>query len=267
MKSADLKPGIVVRLRAAGCVFAEDEADVLLATTEEPAAIDAMVARRSAGVPLEQVVGWAEIAGIRVTVRPGVFVPRRRTEALIRAAVAVAKPGATVLDLCCGTGAIGAAIATAVPGVRLWASDVDPTAVRCARENLAAFGADVRQADVDDAIPSDLRGSVDVLVANVPYVPSAALQYLPAEARLHEPAYAHDGGADGLAVLRRVALRARYWLRPSGWLFTECSLDQADAAAVILRDAGLSASVVHDDDLDVAVVAGHRLIDGDHLRR
>jgi release factor glutamine methyltransferase len=265
--SADLKPGIVVRLRAAGCVFAEDEADVLLATSTEPAAIDAMVSRRTAGVPLEQVVGWAEIAGVRVTVRPGVFVPRRRTEALIRAAVAVTKPGATVLDLCCGTGAIGAAMATAIPGVRLWASDVDPTAVRCARENLAAFGADVRQADVDDAIPSELRGRVDVLVANVPYVPSAALQYLPAEARLYEPASAHDGGADGLAVLRRVALRARYWLRPGGWQFSECSLDQADAAAVILRDAGLITSVVLDDELDVGVAAGHRPIDGDHLRR
>ena len=82
-------------------------------------------------------MGWAEFAGVRVRVHPGVFVPRRRTEALVRAAVAVTRPGAVVLDLCCGTGAIGAAIAAAVPGVRLWASDVDPVAVRCARENLA----------------------------------------------------------------------------------------------------------------------------------
>jgi release factor glutamine methyltransferase len=263
----DLKPGIVARLRAAGCVFAEDEADVLLATTTDPTALDTMVSRRATGVPLEQVVGWAEFAGVRVAVQAGVFVPRRRTEALVRAAVAVTDPGATVLELCCGTGAIGAAIATAVPSVRLWASDIDPVAVRCAQENLAVFQAEVVLGDVDDALPSQLRDGVDVLVANVPYVPSAEVDYLPAEARMHEPSTALDGGVDGLAVLRRVAVRAPYWLRPGGWLFTECSQEQADAAAAVLRDAGLVASVAYDDDLDVAIVSGQRSIDDDHLRR
>ncbi len=263
----DLKPGIVARLREAGCVFAEDEADVLLAATTETATLDAMVSRRATGVPLEQVVGWAEFAGVRVVVHPGVFVPRRRTEALVRVAVAVTRSGAVVLDLCCGTGAIGAAIAAAVPGVRLWASDIDPAAVRCARENLAHLGADVRHGDVDDAVPSHLQGRVDVIAANVPYVPSADVDYLPAEARMHEPRTALDGGVDGLNVLRRVATRARYWLCPGGWLITECALNQAEAAARVLRESGLIASVVDDRDLEVAIVAGQRPIDGDHLRR
>jgi len=265
--SHDLRPGIVARLRAAGCVFAEDEADVLLATSTEPAALDAMVSRRTSGVPLEHVVGWAEFAGVRVIVHPGVFVPRRRTEALVRAAVAVTRSDAVVLDVCCGTGAIGAAIAAAVPGVRLWASDIDPAAVRCARENLAALGADVRYGDVDDAVPGHLRGAVDVIVANVPYVPTAEVDYLPAEARLHEPRTALDGGADGLSVLRRVANQAWYWLRPGGWLFSECAPNQAELATRVLNDSGLIASVAYDSDLDVAVVAGQRPIDDDHPRR
>ena len=267
MTSHELKPGIVARLREAGCVFAEDEADVLLATTTEPATLDEMVSRRVGGVPLEHVVGWAEFAGVRVRVYPGVFVPRRRTEALVRAAVAVTRPGAVVLDLCCGTGAIGAAIATAVPGVRLWASDVDQAAVRCARENLAAFGADVQHADVDDAVPTYLRGGVDIIVANVPYVPSAEVDYLPTEARMYEPRQALDGGVDGLDVLRRVAKRAQYWLRPGGWCFTECALDQAETAVAVLRDSGLIAWAADDSDLEVAIVMGQRPIDGDHLRR
>jgi release factor glutamine methyltransferase len=265
--SEDLKTGIVARLRAAGCVFAEDEADVLLATSTEPATLDQMVSRRASGVPLEQVVGWADFAGVRVIVHPRVFVPRRRTEALVRAAVAVTQPGATVVDLCCGTGAIGAAIAAAVPALRLWASDVDPLAVRCARENLAALGADVRHSDVDHAVPVHLRGHVDVITANVPYVPSTEVAYLPTEARVHEPRTALDGGVDGLSVLRRVAAQARYWLRPGGWLFTECALDQADAATAVLRDAGLIATAANDTDLEVAIVAGQRRIDDDHLRR
>jgi release factor glutamine methyltransferase len=265
--SHDLRPGIVARLREAGCVFAEDEADVLLATTTEPPTLDAMVSRRVTGVPLEHVVGWAEFAGVRVTVHPGVFVPRRRTEALVRAAIAVTFPGAVVLDVCCGTGAIGAAIAAAVPGVRLWASDVDPVAVRCARENLAALGAEVRYGDVDDAVPSRLHGVVDVVAANVPYVPTAEVDYLPAEARLHEPRTALDGGVDGLSVLRRVATRARYWLRPGGWLFTECASNQAETALEVLYSSGFIASVAYDSDLDVCIVAGQRHIDGDHLRR
>ena len=131
---------VVRRLRAAGCVFAEDEARLLLAEARTADQLDALVERRVAGEPLEHLLGWAEFAGLRIAVGPGVFVPRRRTEVLVAEAVALARPGAVVVDLCCGSGAVGVAVASAVPGIELHAADVDPAAVACARANLAGLG-------------------------------------------------------------------------------------------------------------------------------
>lgn len=245
-------------LRAAGCVFAEDEAELLMAATDDPARLEAMVSRRASGVPIEYVVGWAGFGGLRVEVDPGVFVPRYRTEVLAELAVGRTRPGAVVVDLCCGSGAIGLVVASRVAGVRLVASDVDPVAVACARRNLAHVAATVVCGDLFDALPRDLVGAVDILLTNVPYVPSGAVAYLPAEAREHEPLSALDGGGDGLDVLRRVAAQAGSWLTVGGLLFVETSHDQADVAASVLRQSGLRSEVVVDDERDVAVVIGAR---------
>ncbi|MGZ4777439.1 MAG: putative protein N(5)-glutamine methyltransferase, partial [Oryzihumus sp.] len=204
---------IVPALRAAGCVFAEEEAALLVAAATGHG-LAALVRRRVAGEPLEQVLGWAEFCGQRFVVEPGVFVPRQRTRLLVREAVALARPGAVVLDVCCGVGAVGAAVAAAVPGAELWAADVDPVAVRCAERNLAAFGGRAFAGDLYDALPAGLRGRVDVLVANAPYVPTAEIAMMPPEARDHELTAALDGGADGVDVQRRVAAAAPDWLAP-----------------------------------------------------
>src|SRR5688500_18330050 len=119
---------VVATLRAAGCVFAEDEADLLLAAAADPAEVDALVARGVAGEPLEHLLGWVECCGLRLAVAPGVFVPRRRTEALVEQAVARTRPRAVVVDLCCGSGAVGAAVAAQVPDIDLHAADIDPAA-------------------------------------------------------------------------------------------------------------------------------------------
>ena len=202
--SQHFRYAVVARLRAAGCVFAEDEAGLLVATARTPAELDVMVDRRVAGVPLEHVLGWAEFCGLRIAVDAGVFVPRRRTEFLVRQAAALAPARAVVVDLCCGSGAIATALAASLDGAGTHATDIDPAAVRCARRNLAPSGGHVYQGDLYDPLPAALRGRVDVLVANAPYVPTGAIATMPPEARLHEPQVALDGGADGLGVQRRV---------------------------------------------------------------
>ncbi|MFF7457119.1 putative protein N(5)-glutamine methyltransferase [Kitasatospora sp. NPDC008115] len=257
--SVSLRSAVTTRLRAAGCVFAEDEARILLAAAATPAVLAAMVRDRAAGRPLEHVAGWAEFAGLRIAVDPGVFVPRRRSEFLARSAAALAHRDALVVDLCCGTGALGAALAATVAHpVRLYAADLDPAAVRCARRNLAATGAEVSEGDLFHALPARLRGRVDVLLANVPYVPTADIALLPAEARLHEARPALDGGADGLDVLRRVAAEAPHWLAPGGALLFETSDQQAATALDVVTAAGLAAVLGYDDDLDATVVTATR---------
>jgi release factor glutamine methyltransferase len=247
---------IVTRLRAAGCVFAEDEARLLTAAARTPAELDAMVGQRVAGLPLEQVLGWAEFCGLRITVAPGVFVPRRRTEFLVRQAVALARPGDVIVDLCCGAGAIGAALAAAVDGAEVHAADIDPAAVRCARQNLPADR--VYQGDLYDALPAGLRGRIAILAANVPYVPTREIGLLPAEARAHEPRTALDGGADGLDVLRRVAIGAAAWLAPGGYLLSETSDRQVPLAEAVVTASGLAARVARSPDLDATVIIARR---------
>jgi release factor glutamine methyltransferase len=215
-----------------------------------------MVDRRVAGLPLEQVLGWAEFCGLRLAVDPGVFVPRRRTEFLVRQAVALAGPHAIVVDLCCGVGAVGAALAASVAGARVHAVDIDPAAVACARRNLDGFGVHVYQGDLYDALPPALRGRVDVVVANVPYVPTDEMGLLPAEARAHEPRVALDGGPDGLDVLRRVAAGAPGWLVPGGHLLIETSERQATSAVAAFAASGLRARVEASADLNATVVIG-----------
>jgi release factor glutamine methyltransferase len=253
------EPAVVALLRGAGCVFAEDEARMLVAEAGSPADLVAMVDARRSGLPLEQVLGFAEFCGLRIAVDPGVFVPRRRTEVLVARAVALAREAGdrpVVVDLCCGSGAVGAALAAALGAVDLFAVELDPVAVRCARRNLAAWDAEVYEGDLFAPLPACLQGRVDVLVANVPYVPTDAIATMPPEARLHEPRLALDGGADGLEVLRRVSAEAARWLAPTGSLLVETSEAQAAAAVAAFADGGLVARAVSEEEIGATVVTG-----------
>ncbi|MFF4116492.1 putative protein N(5)-glutamine methyltransferase [Streptomyces sp. NPDC001714] len=252
---------VVSALRAAGCVFAEDEAELILATARTPDELAAMVDRRAAGRPLEHVLGWAEFHGLRVLVEPGVFVPRRRTEFLVDQALAQAPGASVVVDLCCGSGAVGAALAAALGDVELHAADIDPAAVGCAGRNIAPYGGHAHVGDLFDALPAVLRGRTGILAANVPYVPSDEVGLLPAEAREHEPLVALDGGGDGLDVLRRVAAGAREWLAPGGCVLVETSERQAEDAVETFRHAGLTTRLAVSEELYANVVIGVR--DGD----
>jgi len=274
---------VVETLRAAGCVFAEDEAALLLAAASaaaaagDPADLASMVARRTAGVPLEYVLGWAEFRGHRFALEEGVFVPRHRTGFLVGIATELAEQAmvgragrpVVIVDLCCGSGALGAVVAAdlggagavgganGASGVELHAADIEPAAVRCARRNVVPVGGQVHEGDLYDPLPPDLRGRVDVLIANAPYVPTAAIRLMPPEAREHEPLVALDGGPDGLDVLRRVLAGAEAWLAPDGHLLVETSVDQAPALTAAAERHGLAARVEHSvhDEATVLITA------------
>jgi release factor glutamine methyltransferase len=247
----------VAALRAAGCVYAEEEAALLL-ETDGP--VDALVARRVGGEPLEWVLGWAEFADQRLVVRPGVFVPRRRTELLAALAVARLRPASVAVELCCGAAPVAATILEEVPFVEVHAADVDPVAVACARENLP--NGNVHEGDLYDALPADLRGRIDVLVANTPYVPTDEVALMPPEARDHEPLHTLDGGPDGLDLLRRTSAEAPAWLAPGGHLLIEVSERQLPLATSIFEGDGLAATSARDDDLGATVVIGQRRAEG-----
>ena len=267
---------VIGRLRAAGCVFAEEEADLLLSAGHRPAELINAVQRRVDGFPLEHILGWAEFCGLRIRVEAGVFVPRRRTELLVHEAAALlgteflctapadpvpsvdSVPSAVpvVVDLCCGSGAVGAALAELLPGIEVHASDVDPAAVRCARLNVLPLGGVVHEGDLYAALPARLRGNVDVLAVNAPYVPTAAIGSMPREARVHEPRVSLDGGPDGLDIQRRVIAEAAAWLHPGGRLLIETGRLQAPLTAEAMAGGELSPRIAVSDELDATVVIG-----------
>ncbi|MGN7251154.1 putative protein N(5)-glutamine methyltransferase [Arthrobacter sp. SAFR-014] len=262
---------VIGRLRAAGSVFAEDEADLLLSAGLAPNELTNAVQRRVEGFPLEHILGWAEFCGLRIRVGAGVFVPRRRTELLVREAAALlsaagagpaerlpsSKP--VVVDLCCGSGAVGTALAVLAPVIELHASDVDPAAVRCARLNVLPVGGAVHEGDLYSALPDHLRGNVDLLAVNAPYVPTASISSMPHEARVHEPRVSLDGGPDGLDIQRRVIAGAGAWLRQGGHLLIETSRLQAPHTATAMVSAGLSPRIATSAELDATAVIGKLL--------
>ncbi|YCH19729.1 methyltransferase [Arthrobacter sp. D1-29] len=278
------------RLRAAGCVFAEEEAQLLLDAFTNPDDLAHAVERRIAGYPVEHILGWAQFCGARIAVDPGVFVPRRRTELLVHlaaellegsglgsrgGAMGVSRQGSrrgsraglglhlsahdeavVLVDLCCGSGAVGAALASRVGGLELHAADIDSAAVKCAARNVGLLGGQVHHGDLYEALPPALKGNVTLLAVNAPYVPTDAIATMPPEAREHEPLISLDGGTDGLDVHRRVAAGAREWLGSGGHILIETSRRQALETAGVLAAAGLETRTIHSDELDGTVVIG-----------
>lgn len=274
ISTPDLRSGalafahVASSLRAAGCVFAESEAQLLLAEASSNEELAAWVERRVSGDPLEYILGWAEFCGLRIAVDAGVFVPRRRTELLVEEAVCLLRKvtplGAphVVVDLCAGSGAVGVAIASVVSGVELHAADIDPVAVGCARRNLEPVKGKVHQGDLYSALPAALRGHVQLLAVNAPYVPTSAIETMPPEARMYEPRVSLDGGPDGLDLQRRVIAGAGEWLAPHGCLVLETSERQAAGTAAIMTAAGFANRVVRSEELDGTVVIGTAGVSG-----
>ncbi|MGG3447668.1 putative protein N(5)-glutamine methyltransferase [Bacillus nitratireducens] len=244
---------IVSKLRSAGCVFAEDETRLLMSEALTPEDLMKMVEMRVNGLPLEYVVGYTEFCGLRIEVDRGVFVPRKRTEFLVHQTEVLSRSSDIIVDLCCGSGAVGAALAAALGRVELYSVDIDPIAVQCTSRNVTNFGGHAFEGDLYKVLPDSLKGHVNILVANVP---TEIIKFLPREARLYEPNVTLDGGEDGLNILRRVAEEALLWLALDGHLLIETSEVQASQAFEIFAAAGLSTKVARNKELDATVIIG-----------
>ena len=211
-------------------------------TPEERAALREGVKRRAAGEPLQYVTGEVAFRHLIVKVRPGVLIPRPETEVLVDAALpaidaAIERRGeALVIDACTGSGCIALSIAQERPLAHVVATDISPLACTIAAENRDRLALsdriDVWECDLLSAVPEELLGSVDLLISNPPYIPSADVPELPAEVAGFEPHLALDGGEDGLDVYRRILSQAREWLRPgSGLLAIELDERRVNGAA------------------------------------
>ena len=211
-------------------------------TPDERATFRASIERRAAGEPLQYVTGEVPFRHLVLHVRPGVFIPRPETEVLVDAVLEhLGRSGLTephVLDLCTGSGAVAVSVAYERPTAAVYATEVVAPTADVARENAANAGVDARTmvltGDLFAPLPTELRGSFDVVVSNPPYIPTADMADLPAEVAGFEPRIALDGGADGLDVVRRIADEARVWLRPGGFLALEIDTTCAKGAADIL---------------------------------
>jgi release factor glutamine methyltransferase len=244
---------MIERLRAAGCVAAEAEADEMLAATADPTMLDRWVSRREAGESLAWIVGWTTFCGRRLHVDPGVYVPRPQTEELARRAAALLPVGGRAVDLCTGTGAIAAHLMVGDPTATVIGTELDERAARCARRN----GVTVVVSDLGQAFRP--WPPFDVVTAVAPYVPTEAIALLPSDVRAHEPRLALDGGTDGLDLVRRVVETAGQILRPGGHLLVEVGAGHDDLLAGSLEHTGFSAvSPWFDDDGDLRGLVARR---------
>jgi release factor glutamine methyltransferase len=249
-------------LRAAGLPSPEVDARWLVeeaapdidepVTTRALAHFDAMLGRRRAGEPLQYVLGHWSFRSLDLLVDRRVLIPRPETELVAEAAIdELRRLGGTVaVDLGTGSGAIALAIATEVPTARVWGVERSAEALAVARANTAGIGragarVTMLEGDWFDGLPDELWGSVDVIVANPPYV--AEGDALPGEVADWEPAGALFAGADGLDDIRRIIAAAPEWLRRPGSLVVELDPRQAEAAVQLALDVGFTEAREHPD--------------------
>ena len=215
---------------------------------EQAGRLAALVRRRAQRIPLQHLIGTAAFRHLDLAVGDGVFVPRPETELLAGWGIAHTPPGATVVDLCSGTGAIALSVADEAAPARVIAVERSPAALQFLRRNAAGTGVEVVAGDVTEPdLLAELDGAVDVVLCNPPYVPEGTA--LPPEVADHDPAEAVFGGADGLAVIRPVIALAARLLRAGGVVGIEHDDVHADAAPALLRADGRFADVAEHADL------------------
>ena len=217
-------------------------------TAVERTAVE-LAARRAAGEPLQYVTGKAGFRHLELSVGPGVLVPRPETEVLVERVLDHLPASGAVADVGTGSGAIALAIKHERPDARVWGTDDSEEALRWARANREALGleVDLRRGELLGPLPNGLRGALDVVVSNPPYVAESERHLLGSDVVAHEPHHALFAGSDGLAVLTRLVAEARTWLTGGGWLACEIGFDQAEPVTALLERSGYEEVAVHRD--------------------
>jgi release factor glutamine methyltransferase len=216
-----------------------------------------LVRRRGRGEPLQTLIGATEFYSRPFKVEAGVFIPRPETERLVEIASAMLSPpefrliAPTAVEIGCGSGVIACSLAAELPRLEIWATDIDPQAVDLTRRNAQRLGVAGRVhplvGDRFAPLPQHLRGGVDLVVSNPPYVCSDEIDQLAVEVAEHDPRAALDGGPDGLDFHRALAGELDTWLRPGGALALEIGADQAETVPELLaREGALGITVVED---------------------
>jgi release factor glutamine methyltransferase len=216
-------------------------------TTAEAKAYGRALCRRCTGTPLQHLTGEQGFRRLVLEVRPNVFVPRPETEVLVdvvlRALDGVETP--IVADLCTGSGAVALAVADEHPGAQVYATDVSDDAVALARANAIRLGLaiDVERGDLFGPLPSRLKGRIDAVSANPPYVPDARRQALPVDV-LADPAAAVFGDP---ALYGRLFEGAHTWLRSGATVAVEIDDEAARIVSAAATDVGFADVTVHAD--------------------
>ena len=232
-----------------------------------------LIERIASRIPLQHITGVQEFMGFQFKVGPDVLIPRQDTETLVEEAASTIremgkdvekKPllsrlrkseDIKVLDLCCGSGAIGISLSKICSDISVTAADISLPALQLAAENAAALRTDVEflQGDLFEAIAQGKRilpggrtgrgrgtktRDFDMIVSNPPYIRTNSIAVLQEEVKAHEPLTALDGGRDGLDFYRRIVDRAWHWLKKDGWLLMEIGYDQGEDLRKIIKDNG-----------------------------
>jgi len=211
------------------------------------------VMRRGRREPVAYITGRKEFMGRDFTVARGVLVPRPETELLAERAIEALSglDGADAAEICCGTGATGITVALDAPVTRMLLSDISDDALAVALDNVRRHGlegkVEVLKGDLFAALPEDLKGELDLVMANPPYIRSDEIEALEPEVSKHEPRVALDGGSDGLGFYRRIAPEAALWLKPGGVMLMEVGCDQAAEVSGMLASSGFGRVASHKD--------------------
>ncbi len=209
-----------------------------------------LVAARRTRIPLQHLTGVAHFRYLELKVGPGVFIPRPETETVVQQGIdylhAQGIENPRCIDLCSGSGAIAAALASEVPGSSVWAVELSEQAIGYTRANCQPHQVNVLHQDASQ-LPAELRGTMDLVISNPPYIPPNAIPR-EAEVREHDPQMALYGlGEDGLQIPRAITAEAMALLRPGGYYVMEHAEVQRESAAAMLREAGFTHVAGHED--------------------